>query len=444
MNRQRLKVTLRRAILPCLIAMIIPPVSNFAADSTFTDANWSSLASGMNGSVRALAVSGTNLYAGGSFTLAGGVPANYVAKWNGSTWSPLGSGVNSAVRALAVSGTNLYAGGVFTTAGGNSAKYVARWNGSAWSAIDTGMTGYEVDALAISGTNLYAGGSFSMAGFGTAYNIAVWGGKFWSKLGYGYGLDNTVYSLAVSGDNLYAGGDFIRVDSSITVNSIAKWNGSSWSALGTGMGGTTLNSVYALAVSGSDVHAAGFFINAGNISAHDIATWNGNSWSSPGWFGTGTNYYPSVYALAMAGNDLYAGGDFTIATGIPANRVAKWDGVHWWALGSGVNGTVRSLAVSGNDLYVGGDFTTAGNKSAPYIARAYLLDLPTLSISQSDGGITISWPSTDTGFVLEQSASLARPIHWLSNTSVISDDGINLFVTLPATNSVQFFRLRRP
>ena len=43
-------------------------------------------------SVYALAVSGTDLYAGGHFTTAGGVTANYIAKWDGSAWSALGSG----------------------------------------------------------------------------------------------------------------------------------------------------------------------------------------------------------------------------------------------------------------------------------------------------------------------------------------------------------------
>ena len=31
---------------------------------------------------------------GGYFTTAGGVTANYIAKWNGSAWSALGSGMN--------------------------------------------------------------------------------------------------------------------------------------------------------------------------------------------------------------------------------------------------------------------------------------------------------------------------------------------------------------
>ena len=44
-------------------------------------------------SVSALAVSGSDLYAGGAFPTAGGGAANHVAKWNGSSWSALGSGM---------------------------------------------------------------------------------------------------------------------------------------------------------------------------------------------------------------------------------------------------------------------------------------------------------------------------------------------------------------
>jgi hypothetical protein len=62
----------------------------------------------MDDALSALAVSGSDLYAGGYFVTAGGSNANYIAKWNGRCWSALGSGMNNAVRALAVSGSNLY------------------------------------------------------------------------------------------------------------------------------------------------------------------------------------------------------------------------------------------------------------------------------------------------------------------------------------------------
>jgi hypothetical protein len=81
---------------------------------------------------------GPALYAGGSFTIAGGVAANYIAKWNGSSWMPLGSGVSGSscgegggVSALMVyddgGGPALYAGGGFTFAGGVAASRIAKW-----------------------------------------------------------------------------------------------------------------------------------------------------------------------------------------------------------------------------------------------------------------------------------------------------------------------------
>jgi hypothetical protein len=67
--------------------------------------------------------------AGGIFTTAGGVTANRIACWNGSSWSAFGSGMNSDVRALAVlPNGDLVAGGVFTTAGGVQANHIARFS----------------------------------------------------------------------------------------------------------------------------------------------------------------------------------------------------------------------------------------------------------------------------------------------------------------------------
>jgi hypothetical protein len=81
-----------------------------AGDERWAD---SFAAPGMDDLVTALVVDGSgNLYAGGQFTEAGGVTANYIAKWNGTSWQPLSSGMNNYVDALAVDGSgSLYAGG---------------------------------------------------------------------------------------------------------------------------------------------------------------------------------------------------------------------------------------------------------------------------------------------------------------------------------------------
>jgi hypothetical protein len=254
-----------------------------------------------------------------------------------------------------------------------------------------------------------------------------------------------VNALAISGSDLYAGGSFTNVGG-VAANWVAKWDGSSWSALGSGISGGY--GVYALALSGSNLYAAGKFGNAGGIPANNIARWDGTRW----WAlrsGVGNGAY-GVYALAASGNALYAGGDFSTANGSVGNYIAKWDGTNWTALGSGIGVVssvtlVHALALSGNDLYVGGSFLTAGGKISSSIARAYLLPLPKLSVLHFGPEVTVSWPSPDTaGFSLEQSATLATPTTWLSNTATVSDDGTNKWVTLPATNITQFFRLRRP
>ena len=53
------------------------------------------MGSGVNDSVYALAADGLgNLFAGGRFTVAGGLSASKIAKWSGSEWSALGSGIS--------------------------------------------------------------------------------------------------------------------------------------------------------------------------------------------------------------------------------------------------------------------------------------------------------------------------------------------------------------
>lgn len=331
---------------------------------------WSALGSGMGRSdgyaptVYALAVSGSDLYAGGVFTTAGGIAATNVAKWNGTTWSALGSGVNGLVLALAASGSNLYAGGVFTTAGGIAATNIAKWNGTTWSALGAGMGGDDcatpmVYALAVSGSKVYAGGQFTRAGGIAATNIAKWNGTTWSALGAGVGdCYSAVHALAVSGTNVYVGGEFKRAGTTGATN-IAKWNGSRWSALGSGMS----DRVSALAISGSSLYAGGSFYAS---PAHCIARWNGTKWLA---LGSDLGAGSCVAALAVSGPTLYVGGTFALAGGRGVSNIAKWDGSTWTALGSGMNWCIYTLAMSQSELYAGGDFITAGGVVASNVAK---------------------------------------------------------------------------
>lgn len=285
-----------------------------------------------------------DLYVGGSFTQAGGVAANHVAKWNGTTWSALGAGPanglstrrGDAVNALVVAGNgDLYVDGHFNQAGGAAANHVAKWNGTVWSALGTG---------AANGVN--------------------------------GGLTNVVLALAVTGTgDLYVGGDFTQAGGTVAANGVAKWNGTAWDALGTGAANGVSGRafgygfVYALAVVGNgDLYVGGDFNQAGGTAANRVAKWNGTAWSALGTGpanGIGSGIEDRVAALAVANNgDLYVGGDFNQAGGAAANRVAKWNGAAWSPLGTGLDNTVYALTVgTGGKVYAGGAFTAVGDGS---------------------------------------------------------------------------------
>jgi hypothetical protein len=338
-----------------------------ATEATHTSYSSLPMAGVTDGAVYAIAISGSNVYVGGSFNNAGDISANYIAKWDGTTWSTLGSGMNGFVLALAIAGNgDLYAGGNFSTAGGVSANRVARWDGSTWSPVGSGTNGTVRD-LEISGTDVYASGDFTAAGGGSASKIAKWDGSGWSALGSGMNDRVTAIALSGSGD-LYAGGRFTTAGG-VPANKIAKWNGSGWSALGSGVTSGIQSQVNAIAVSGSTVYAGGFFTFAGGLPANNIAMWNGLSWSP-----LGSGIVGAVDALAVSeSGTLYVGGDFISAGEMWANNIASWNGSSWSTLGSGVNSSggnwVLALAISGNgNVYAGGFFTTAGNRAANNIA----------------------------------------------------------------------------
>jgi len=67
------------------------------------------------------------LYAGGSFTTAGGKPANNIAYWDGSQWNAMGQGINGFIWRINKFQGNIYVGGDFTTADGHPCKSIAYW-----------------------------------------------------------------------------------------------------------------------------------------------------------------------------------------------------------------------------------------------------------------------------------------------------------------------------
>ena len=378
----------------------------------WSGSRWEPLGTGIpDGGVTCLASfddgSGPALYAGGSFTSAGGVPATYIAKWNGTAWSAVGGGVSGPsvpyVQDLAVFDDDgagphvraLYAAGRFTSAGGTPAAYMAKWDGTAWSAVGAGLAGSYAYGYRLAvfddggGPALVVGGSFATAGGVPAANIAKWNGSAWSALGSG--VNGLVHGLAVWDDDgtgphaavLYATGEMTTAGGG-AASKIARWNGSAWSALGSGLGGVAPYGERSCAYDPDGEGAApprlyvnGNFQSAGGLGAVNFSSWDGTSWVSPS-----SGPSENVLALALFDDDgagphrpaLYAGGYFTAAGSGPAKLVACWDGSSWSALGTGLTGTFcDALQVfddgTGPALYAAGYFSAAGGQPAGGIAR---------------------------------------------------------------------------
>jgi hypothetical protein len=375
--------------------------------STAAAGSWSALGDdgtgdgALNYAVYAVVVSGGDVYVGGGFTDAAGMAtADYVAKWDGSAWSALGDNgvgatdgaLDGVVSGLAISGTDLFVSGSFGNAGGiATADYVAKWDGTDWSALgDDGAGDGALDGpledVAVSGGDVYVGGFFTdAAGIATADYVAKWDGGTWSGLGDDSAGDGAITSLVVTleviGTDVYVGGFFTDVAGIAAADYVARWNGFYWSPLGDdGAGdGAITNNVIDLTASGSDLYVGGWFADAAGIPFADfVAKWDGVGWSALGDNGADNGALNfSVYSVAVSGSDVYVGGGFTDVAGIAtADYLARFDGTDWSAMGDNGAGngafgdTVIALATSGTDLYAGGFFSDgAGIAAADYIAK---------------------------------------------------------------------------
>ena len=339
--------------------------------------------------VTALAISGSTVYAAGKFDSIGGQPRSGIAALDATTgqatgWNP---NPNYPVNALRVSGQAVYAGGIFTSIGGQRRNHIAAldvtsgqatpWNPDARAPYATG----HVDALAVSGSIVYAAGDFRSIGGQPRTNLAAFDAVTGKATAWNPHTNGYAYAIARSGHTVYAGGAFNSVGDIRTRNGLAaldpttgaptSWNpGSVWGGNGV---------VEALAASGNTIYVGGDFSKIGShprpdIAAIDATTGKPRSWDPHPTVSPGA---PAVWALAVSGDTVYAGGYFTAVGGKPRKSIAALDATtgdatNWNpnALGDGAYGigTVGALAVSGKTVYAGGDFDSIGGQPRNGIA----------------------------------------------------------------------------
>jgi hypothetical protein len=330
-------------------------------------------------SVQACAYDSANnkLYVGGTFTIIGGLPANYIARWNFNSmdWELVGSGtdLSGAVNALLIDGDSLYVGGSFTNAHGlTSADYIVKYTISTgqWTSMG-GNFNSTVTSLAIHGDHLFAGGGWTTALGAVASYIAKYtiSTNTWSSIGGS--INSIVYALSIGNDMLYVGGNFTNADGIATADYIAVYSiiGNTWSSIG----GQLNARVYAISIIGDTMIIGGLFTNADGIATADyIAVYSiiGNTWSSitPDFQIDSSGAY--VYSIAANGDRLIIGGKFTDFGIASRNYIAEYNlttGV-WSSVDVTFDNNVFAVLFFGDNIAVGGGFDTTNGLSARMIA----------------------------------------------------------------------------
>jgi len=360
--------------------------------------SWNPNANGFNAIVLSLALSGSTVYAGGNFTSIGGETRNNIAaldaatglatSWNpnaNANYNPIPSMV-SFVRALAVSGSTVYAGGYFTSIGGQTRNSIAALDAATGNATSFNTNAYAngyVIALAVSGSTMYAAGDFAPAGI-SRFGIVAFDAATGNATSFNPGSDKIVRALALSGSTVYAGGDFTSVGG-VTRHNIAAIDAATGKA--TSFDPNADNAVVALALSGSTVYAGGYFTSIGGETRNYIAALDAVTGLATSWNPNATSERDGVLALAVSGSTVYAGGDFTSIGGETRNNIAALDAVTGLATSWNPNandpwgsGEVWALALSGSTVYAGGNFINIGGETRNRIAA---LDATT--------GLATSW-----------------------------------------------------
>ena len=306
--------------------------------------------------------SGPKLYAAGGFSAYPGATSQ-VMRWNGSQWVAAGTGSSSTCISLAVyddgSGPKLYAGGDNVGSSGGSRMSLTRLIAGAWVPVTASTNTYVNSMIAWNdgtGSKLYIG-----SGYSAPDGVKVWDGTTWSAMP---GSPSFIGSLCVyddgTGEALFAGGAF--------AGGVKRWNGSTWSVVGGGIPASDLLR-FAIHDDGS-----GTALYANSIS-QVMRLVNG------AWVPVGTPFNNVITMLfsgdAGSGPRLFVGGSFNQNASAFVSHFCAWDGSSYQipgpAPGFGVEGHVHAFAarIEGGipTLYVGGYYEVIGNQMGGGVAR---------------------------------------------------------------------------
>ncbi len=334
---------------------------------------------GVDGTVYALASSGSTLYVAGAFTTVGGQQRTSVAAVNAASGAVLSWAiqVDGAIRALAMNDGILCMGGSFTKVGGQPRHHLAAVDG-ATAQLSPWNPDADGDVLCLSAADeiLYAGGAFLHVSGIARYHIAAISLANGSLTPWNATADGTVRAIAVSGGKVYAGGDFVTIggihQEHLGAVSTRWWQGLDWNP-------GADDAVTSLLVRGGRVYVGGVFRQIGGHARFRAAILDTTLGQPTPW---DPRVNGPVYAIAPSGSSLFVGGAFSslgglIRDGLAAidrrtEQITDWD--------PEVHGFPNAIATENGVVYVGGGFDQIGGRSRHALAAI-----------DSTTGLTLPW-----------------------------------------------------
>lgn len=304
---------------------------------------WDSLGSGIDnypqgpsqpGPIKSMARYGSNIYVGGGFLRAGNQPGtNAFARWNGIQWDSVPGAkmtYGNTLSDIIVTNNELYVCGGFDSVGSLPANCLAKWDGTTWQAVGNNYNfrnlGGVLYKMKFYNGSLYVGGNFRDPQ-GNTCRLAKWDGSAWqfftNELS---GSVADVWDMEVYNGELYVAGLFFTTSGNVA-NSIMRWNDQTWRDVA---GSVQILSnanptVKDMCVHNGELYCVGNFEKIVGVPALGLAKWDGNAWC-----GFGTQFL--TYFQQMTGathiefytDTMHVGGSFWYADSVVANNIVKW------------------------------------------------------------------------------------------------------------------------
>jgi hypothetical protein len=274
---------------------------------------------------------------------------------------------------MAISGSTLYLGGSFTYVNGEKRNRLAainKYTGKLLSlnpdiTITSGIC--NVNAITLSGTTMYVGGRFSSVSGSIRNNLAAFNTETGQLLPWNPDANNLINSISVYGDDVFVAGSFTAVSGS-TRNRIASVNKTTGAlqAANPNMNGLVLAGI----VDGSTYYVGGTFTTAGGITRNRLSAFSLPSFSLATW---NPNASVSARPLLISGSYVYVGGNYTTLNGSSVKTICQTDLttglpniINTYTSGNGS----RNALLYGNDIFVVGDFSysNTGKTRSNFIA----------------------------------------------------------------------------